>query len=104
MRLIVCWSTAGGGGHHACGNAYAALREAGHDPKVDKGYSTRIVPNALQLTSGRKEAIRRTGKSDLPVLILDDDTTVAGAKQIVEWARANPAAAQAAAPSPKPAA
>ena len=103
MRLIVCWST-GGGGHHACGNAYAALREAGHDPKVDKGYSTRIVPNALQLTSGRKEAIRRTGKSDLPVLILDDDTTVAGAKQIVEWARANPAAAQAAAPSPKPAA
>jgi hypothetical protein len=103
MRLIVCWSTAGGGGHHACGNAYAALRDAGHDPEVEKAYSTRVVPNALQLTSGRREAIRRTGKSDVPVLILDDDTTVAGARQIVEWARANPAA-QAGAPSPKPAA
>ena len=70
--------------------------------EVDKAYSTRVVPNALQLTAGRKEAIRRTGKSDVPVLILDDDTTVAGSKAIVEWARANPA--QAGAPSPKPAA
>ena len=103
MRLIVCWSTAGGEGHHACGNAYTALKDAGHDPEVQKAYSTRLVPDALQLTSGRKEAIRRTGKSDVPVLILDDDTTVAGAKAIVEWARANPAR-QAGAPSPKPAA
>ena len=100
MRLIVCWSTAGGGGHHACGNAYAALKDAGYDPEVQKAYSTRLVPNVLQLTSGRKEAIRRTGKSDVPVLILDDDTTVAGMKAIVAWARAN----QAGAPSPKPAA
>ena len=104
MRLIVCWSTAGGGGHHACGNAYQALTDAGHEPEVQKAYSTRLVPNALQITGGRKEAIRRTGKSDVPVLILDDDSTVAGTKAIVEWARANPAGAQAGAPSPKPAA
>ena len=71
-------------------------------PPVEKAYSTRLVPNAFQLTSGRKEAIRRTGKSDVPLLILDDDTTVAGTKKIVEWARANPT--QAGAPSPKPAA
>jgi hypothetical protein len=103
MRLIVCWSTAGGGGHHACGNAYTALKDAGYDPEVQKAYSTRLVPNALQLTAGRKEAVRRTGKSDVPVLILGDDTTVAGAKAIVDWARENPAA-QAGAPSPKPAA
>ena len=43
-----------------------------------KAYSTRLVPNALQVTAGRKEAVRRTGKSDVPVLILDDDTTIAG--------------------------
>ena len=102
MRLIVCWST-GGGSHHACGAAHSALEQAGYDPAVDKAYSTRVVPDALQLTAGRKEAIRRTGKSDVPVLILDDDTTVAGSKAIVEWARANPAR-QAGAPSPKPAA
>jgi hypothetical protein len=99
VRLIVCWGTAGGS-HHACGAAHDALKDAGYDPQVEKAYSTRLVPNALQLTSGRKEAIRRTGKSDVPVLILDDDTTVAGARQIVAWARAN----QAGAPSPKPAA
>ena len=101
MRLIVCWST-GGGRHHACGAAHTALKDAGYDPEVQKAYSTRVVPNALQITAGRKEAVRRTGKSDVPVLILDDDTTVAGSKAIVEWARANPA--QAGAPSPKPAA
>ena len=87
MRLIVCWGT-GGGKHHACGAAHDALKEAGYDPPVEKAYSTRLVPNAFQLTSGRKEAIRRTGKSDVPLLILDDDTTVAGRKQIVAWARA----------------
>ena len=97
MRLIVCWST-GGGSHHACGAAHSALKQAGYDPEVDKAYSTRLVPNALQVTAGRKEAVRRTGKSDVPVLILDDDTTVAGSKAIVEWARVNPAAAQAGAP------
>ena len=102
MRLIVCWST-GGGRHHACAAAHTALKDAGYDPEVQKAYSTRVVPNALQLTAGRKEAVRRTGKSDVPVLILDDDTTVAGTKPIVEWARANPAV-QAGAPSPKPAA
>jgi glutaredoxin len=103
MRLIVCWST-GGGAHHACGAAYTALKDAGHDPEVQKAYSTRLVPDALQVTAGRKEAKRRTGKTDVPVLILDDDTTVAGSKPIAEWARANPAGAQAGAPSPKPAA
>jgi len=103
MKLIVCWSTAGGGGgHHACGAAYTALKDAGHDPEVQKAYSTRLVPGALQVTAGRKEAKRRTGKTDVPVLILDDDTTVAGSKAIVAWASANPA--QAGAPSPKPAA
>jgi hypothetical protein len=101
MRLIVCWSTAGGS-HHACGAAHAALKDAGYDPEVQRAYSTRLLPDALQVTAGRKEAKRRTGKTDVPLLILDDDTTVAGAKPIVEWARANPA--QAGAPSPKPAA
>ena len=37
------------------------------------------------------------------MLILDDDTTIAGVKAIIDWARLNPAD-QAGAPSPKPAA
>jgi len=90
MRLIVCWSTTGAGGH-PCGAAYKALTEAGHDPQVQKGYGWNVLPDALNVTSGRKEAKRRTGKVDLPVLILDDDTTVAGSQTIVDWAKAHPA-------------
>ena len=101
MRLIVCWGTSGGS-HHSCSAAHGALKEAGHDPEVQKAYGTRLLPDALNPTAGRKEAKRRTGKTDVPVLILDDDTTVAGSSEIVAWARANPA--QAGAPSPKPAA
>jgi hypothetical protein len=91
VKLYVCWAT-GGGPKHSCGAAHDALKEAGHRFEVGKAYSTRLLPNALQITEGRKEAIRRTGKSDVPILILDDDTTVAGSKAIVDWAKANPAA------------
>jgi hypothetical protein len=102
MRLIVCYGTWTAGGH-PCGRAHTALRNAGHDPQVERAYGWRIFPDVLNVMPGRREAKRRTGSSDVPVLILDDDTTVAGAKAIVEWARANPAG-QAGAPSPKPAA
>jgi hypothetical protein len=69
---------------------------------VERAYGWRILPDALNVMPGRREAKRRTGKVDVPVLILDDDTTIAGVKAIVDWARLNPA--QAGAPSPKPAA
>jgi hypothetical protein len=101
MRLLVCYGTFTANGH-PCGRAHEALVEAGHDPRVQKAYGWRIWPDALNFTSGRREAKRRTGKVDVPVLILDDDSTVAGSKQIIEWAGANPA--QAGAASPKPAA
>lgn len=99
MRLIVCWSTAGGGSH-SCAKAYRALKEAGHDPKVEKAYGSRLLPDALNPTSGRKEAKRLTGSTTVPVLILDDGTVVAESGPIATWAAAN----QAGAPSPKPAA
>jgi hypothetical protein len=101
MKLIVCWGTQGAG-HHSCGTAYKALKDAGHDPEVQKGYGWTVLPDPLNFTSGRKEAKRLTGSSTLPVLVLDDGTAVAPSRAIVEWARANPA--QAGAPSPKPAA
>jgi hypothetical protein len=100
VRLIVCYGTFGSGQGHACGVAHSALKDAGHDPKVELAFGWRLLPDALNVTPLRREAKRRTGKVDVPVLILDDDTTVAGTKQIVAWAKAN----QAGAPSPKPAA
>ena len=99
MRLIVCWGTAGAG-HHACGTAYKALKDAGHEPKLEKAYGARLLPDALNVTSGRKEAKRLTGSTSVPVLILDDGTVIADSDRIAAWAAEN----QAGAPSPKPAA
>ena len=96
MKLIVCWGTfpTPRPGGHPCRNAYNALREAGHDPEVQKAYGLTILPDAVaNRTSGREAARRRTGKSTVPILILDDDTTIADSKNIVEWAKANPARA-----------
>ena len=101
MRLIVCYGTWTATGH-PCGVAHEALVEAGYSPEVERAYGWRLLPDALNVMPGRREAKRRTGTVDVPVLILDDDTTIAGVKAIVDWARLNPA--QAGAPSPKPAA
>jgi len=89
--LYVCYGTHGGG-HHACATAAKALRDAGHDPDVRKSYGSRFLPDFLNRSEGRREARRRTGKTDVPLLILDDDTTVAGVREITAWAKANPAA------------
>ena len=101
MRLLVCYGTWDAGGHPAAAPT-TALENAGHAPHVERAYGWRILPDALNVMPGRREAKRRTGKVDVPVLILDDDTTIAGMKAIVAWAKAEPA--QAGAPSPKPAA
>ena len=99
MRLIVCWGTQGAG-RHSCGTAYKALKDAGHDPEVQKAYGWTLLPDALNFSSGRKEAKRLTGSSTVPVLILDDGTAISESSRIVAWAREN----QAGAASPKPAA
>ena len=98
MKLIICWGTfpSPKPGGHPCKNAYEALREAGHDPEVEKAYGLTLLPDAIaNRTSARREAKRRTGSSTVPVLILDDDTTIADSKDIIAWAKANPTGARA---------
>jgi Glutathione S-transferase, N-terminal domain len=95
MKLYVCYGTFSSPvpGGHACGNAYKALREAGHDPQVVKAYGAGILPDALaNRTSGRRAAKRLTGSTTVPVLELDDGTAIAESAKIAEWARANRAA------------
>jgi hypothetical protein len=102
MKLYVCWGTfpTPRPGGHPCANAYHALRDAGHDPEVVKSYGFFLFPDAVaNRSSGRQEAKRLTGKSTVPVLVLDDGTAIADSKRIVEWAKANPAGAAAPAPS-----
>jgi glutaredoxin len=97
MKLYVCWGTFPAPwrpGGHPCGNAYNALKEAGHDPEVIKSYGLTVLPDQpFNQTEGRKRAKELTGSSTVPVLELDDGSSIAGSKNIAEWAEANPAAA-----------
>ncbi len=93
MKLYVCYGTFGSprSGGHPCGNAYSALKEAGHDPEVVKSYGWGALPDFLN-TKRRKEVKRLTGKPWVPALVTDDDLVVSGSKEIVAWAREHPAA------------
>jgi glutathione S-transferase-like protein len=96
MKLYICWGTfqTPRPGGHPCANAYHALRDAGHDPEVVKTYGFALLPD---LTSGRREVKRLTGKSWVPVLVTDDGETIQDSKNIVAWAKAHPAGGSAAA-------
>jgi hypothetical protein len=92
MRLFVCWGTfkySPRPGGHPCGNAYHALKDAGHDPEVVRSYGFAPLPAVLNQTSGRREVQKLTGTRWVPTLVLDDGTVIDGSREIVEWARAN---------------
>ena len=57
MKLYVCWGTfrSPRPGGHPCGNAYRALKEAGHDPEVIKSYGLGPLRDFLNNTRGRRE-------------------------------------------------
>jgi glutathione S-transferase len=93
MELYVCYGVFGTPrpGGHPCRNAYVALREAGHDPRVVKSYGLGMLPKALNMTRGRQEVERLTGNRMVPTLVLDDGSVIDGSREIVSWAVANPA-------------
>lgn len=95
MKLYVCWDTSMRHplmGDHPCGIAYRALRNAGHDPEVVKAYGWEKLPDwPFNRTRGRREAERLTGSSVVPVLVTDDEETVASSGEIADWARNHPA-------------
>jgi hypothetical protein len=101
MKLYVCWGTFPNSpfqpdGKHPCGKAYAALRDAGHDPEVVRSYGWTLLPDALaNWTPGRRRAKELTGRSTVPVLELDDGEAVSGSAAIARWAEEHPAGARA---------
>ena len=94
MKLYVCWGTfpTPRPGGHPCKNAADALHDAGHKPEIVKAHGLGMLPDTpFNQTSGRKRAKELTGKSMVPVLELDDGTAIFDSKEIVAWAKANPA-------------
>jgi hypothetical protein len=99
MKLYVCWGTfqTPRPGGHPCANAYSALRDAGHDPEVQKVHGLGIGPGFLHVkTEGRKEVEDLTGRPTVPVLVTDTGEVITESKAIVAWAREHPAGAPAA--------
>ncbi len=94
MKLYVCYGTfmkTPRPGGHPCGNAYEALKEAGHQPEVIRSYGLGPLPDIFNKTRGRREVKRLTGDTMVPVLVKDDGEVVADSKKIIDWARKNPA-------------
>ena len=74
---------------HPCGVAAKALREAGHTFDVEAVGGFKALPPTRW---GRRGKIRRlTGQEDVPVLVAGDEV-ISGHREIVAWAKANPAA------------
>ena len=93
MELFVCWGTftrTPRPGGHPCGNAYHALKDAGHDPEVKRAYGLGPLPGILA-TPGRREVEKLTGNRWVPTLVLDEGTVVDGSHEIIAWAKAHPA-------------
>ena len=95
MKLYVCYGTfrSPRPGGHPCGNAYQALKDAGHEPDVVRSYGLGPLPDFLQ-TGRRKEVKRLTGNPWVPTLVLDDGEVIDGSKEIVAWAKDNPVEAR----------
>jgi hypothetical protein len=77
---------------HPCGRAGKALDDAGHT------YERRQVKGGTGMpwtwpsrARDRAEVERLSGQRAVPILVLDDDSVIAGSGRIVAWARANPA-------------
>jgi hypothetical protein len=100
MKLYVCYGTFKADprpGGHPCGNAYHALKDAGHAPEVIKSYGLGLLPSIGNRTKGRQEVKKLTGNYWVPVLVTDDQAVIQGSQEIMDWARANPATAGSAA-------
>ena len=99
MKLYVCYGTftqAPRPGGHPCGKAHEALKTAGYEPEVARAYGFGPLPGFLQ-PPGRREVKQLTGNYWVPALVQDDGTVIQGSREIIEWAKANPAAKDSAA-------
>lgn len=74
---------------HPCGVAARALDASGHS------YTVKVVGGFKNIPFSRRgkrdEIVALTGQSDVPVLVLDDGSTVLGSGAIVAWATGHPA-------------
>ena len=89
MKLFTCPAgTTFGAIGHPCGRAARALSRAGHEFDIEAVKGFKNIPGALK-HGDRAEIERLTGQRGVPVLLLDDGSTVVGSGTIVRWAKDN---------------
>lgn len=69
---------------HPCGVAAKALDDAGHPYEIKVVGGFKKLP--LSRRGKRQEIEQLTGQQDVPVLVLDDGTHIAGSAAIGRWA------------------
>jgi len=92
LTLYTCSLDDGGPKFHPCRRCHEALREAGHAYQTDVFDQNR--PMGLFTKGKRPELKEMTGQEKLPVLQTPDGEFITGSKNIIEWAKSNPPAAQ----------
>jgi glutathione S-transferase len=85
--LHVCHIKDGGPPFHPCRRAAGALDDAGVEYRLE--VFDRNRPMGLFTTGKRPELKRLSGQEKLPVLELQDGTTVNGSGDIIAWARSH---------------
>jgi glutathione S-transferase len=66
-----------------------ALEEAGYDYELEVVPGYRLMP-WTRSGDARAKIRELTGQDNVPVLLLDDGTALAGSGHIVDWATAHP--------------
>jgi hypothetical protein len=85
MVLYTCGGKKNGAPFHPCARAAKALDDAGYDYEIKVVGGYKLMPWTRR-GDERAEIERLTGQSDVPVLLLDDEGTIAGTGAIVSWA------------------
>lgn len=94
LTLLTCELDRGGPKFHPCRKCHEALEAAGHAYETD--VFDKNHPMGLLTKGKRPELEEMAGQEKLPVLRLLDGSYVVGSNDIVEWAKDNPPAADAA--------
>lgn len=91
MKLYTCGQKdSGPAALHPCAKAAVALRDAGHQFDIETvgGYKLLFWTRRGNVRDKIKEI---SGQTDVPVLVLDDDTVISGSGKIARWAKEHPA-------------
>lgn len=91
MKLYTCGQKGSGpAALHPCAKAISALRDAGYQFDIETvgGYKLLFWTRRGHVRDKIKEI---SGQTDVPVLVLDDDTVISGSGKIARWAKEHPA-------------